>query len=227
MMIVTQEQLEKARDELLSKVIHQQILNELDAKGIDRQFAKQRNLNFKNHAKKVAELVAHGVEPQFIDFANGIAKFKIKSSFWKKRKGQPNEYEMAIRFYNWDKFFDDPQMPFAQRINQMVNGNLGIACGCNSFKYNYGYQTFIKGSELFDNGHSQYQHDIPAQKTNPGNVGIGCIHLHRLMNPYFLRLEVIPKIAKNIFDKLPKPTGASPSATNSTRKAAKAGIKIK
>lgn len=226
-MIVTREQLEKARDELLSKVIYQQILNELDFRGIDKQFARQRDLNFKNHAKMVGELVARGVEPKFVEFANGIAKFTIKSSFWKKRKNQPSQYEMAIRFYNWNKFFDDPQAPFDLRIKEMVRGNIGMACGCDSFRYNYGFQTFIKGSELFDNNLTQFQHTKNAPTTNPGNVGIGCKHLHRLMNPYFLKLEVIPKIAKSIYEQIPQATGASPSAPNSTRKAAKAGIRVK
>lgn len=227
-MIITEDQIKKAKLQLMEGVIKQQILKELDARGVDRQFANQRNMNFKNHAKTVRELASKGIEPKFIDFSNGIAVFKIKSSYWKSGHGdKPTEYEMAIRFYNWNQFFDDPQMTFAHRIKNLVSGNLGLSCGCNSFRYNYGYQTFIKGSELFDDDHKQFQSTTPAPKTNPQNIGIGCKHLARLMNPYFYRNIVIPDVAKNIFDKLPKKTGVSPSAPNSVRAGADVGVKVK
>ncbi len=224
MIVLSQEEKKRILKELLENVV-KTYLTELNVSGIDSQFSKQRSLNFKSHSKKMQELVVQGIQPEFLDFINGVAVFKIKSASWddKKGKASPTEYEMAIRFYDWDKFFDDPTMTFMDKVKKMAQGNLGISCGCNSFKYNYGYQTHIKGSEFFDDSLTQFQSTMPAPITNPQNVGIGCKHLGRLLNKHTFKLMVVPVIAKSIFEKLPKNTGVSPSAPNSKRVSAGVG----
>lgn len=211
--------------ELLAGLIKERLLAELNIGGIDKQFARQRSINFYNYKKHMNDLVAKGIEPEFIDFSNGVAVFKIKSATWvdKKGKADSQEYQMAIRFYDWNKFFDDPTKPFADKIKKMVSGNLGISCGCPSFKAHFGYQTHIKGSEFFDDSNKQFQSTIPAPITNPGNIGIGCKHLSRLLNPYIYKGMVVPAVAKSIFEKLPKNIPISPSAPNSQRVAAGVG----
>jgi hypothetical protein len=225
-MIITNKQKRKALNELLQGFVKEHLLTELNLKQIGGEFQKQTNMNFKSHGDKVKELIEKGIYPQFVDFANGIAVFKIKSSEWKLGHGfQNDEYEMAIRFYDWDRFFDDPQLTLAQRVTNMMNGNLGVACSCPSFTYNYGYQTNIKGSELFTDEFKQYQSTMPAPITNPDNIGIGCKHLNMLLNPYALKFAWAPTIMKTIKDKLPKPSAISPSAANSKQQQKKTGIK--
>lgn len=197
------------------------LLNELDARGIDKQMVKQRTTNFKNYKKHVNDLVVKGISPEFIDFSNGIAKFKIPSSNQHTGDG-PKEYELAVRFYEWDKFFDDPMLPMFRRIDRLLKGNVGIACGCESFKYHFGYQTYLKGSDIYDQQHSQLSITTPALLTNPKNIGIGCKHLIRLMNPYNYRLYVGPMVMQAIAEKLPNngknQAKTSPSAPTSKQK---------
>lgn len=190
------------KEELTEK--EEMFLNELDARGIDRQITHQRATNFKSYNKHVTDLVAKGISPEFVDFNNGIATFKIASS--KEDSSDidaPKEYELAVRFYEWNKFFDDPMLPMFRRIERLVKGNLGIACGCKSFRYHFGYQTYLKGSDIYDAEHSHLSIKDPALITNPKNVGIGCKHLIRLMNPYNFRLYVCPMVMKAIAEKLP------------------------
>lgn len=219
--MITQEKLV----EFLSGLIKEKILSELNIGGINKEFSRQRSTNFVNYKKHMNDLVAKGIEPEFIDFSNGVAIFKIKSATWMDKKGKADarEYQMAIRFYDWNKFFDDPTIPFVDKIKRMASGNLGIACGCDSFKAHFGYQTHIKGSEFFDDSNKNLQSTIPAPITNPTNIGIGCKHLSRLLNPYIFRGMVLPAVAKSIFEKLPKNVPISPSAPNSQRVAAGVG----
>lgn len=193
------------------------LLTELDARGIDTQMTRQRSINFNNYRKNVTDLVVKGISPEFIDFSNGIAKFEIKSSG--QYKDSPPTYEVAIRFYEWDKFFDDPMLPMYQRVNKLLKGNLGIGCGCEDFKFRFGYQTYLKGSDIYDSEHSHLSIKEPALITNPKNIGIGCKHLIRLMNPYNYRLYVAPMVMNSIAEKLPNngknKKKASPSAPSS------------
>lgn len=218
MTILDKDKKQQLIEELLENYV-KEFLTELDIKGIDRQFATQRNRNFKNHAETVADLKAKGIYPEFIDFGNGIAAFSIKSSEWKMGHGMTNtEYTMAIRFYEWPKFYDDPQLNLVQRVNNLGKGNIGIMCSCPSFQYNYGYQSNIKKSEFYDEEHRNYWHTMPAPITNPANIGIGCKHLALLLNPYAYKLDVLPEVYRAIQEKMPNPgAGSSPSAPNSKR----------
>ena len=179
-------------------------LNELDSRGIDQQFTTQRSSDFKNHNKHVNDLIMKGISPKFVDFSNGIATFSIKSSKADDPDPDaPKEYELAIRFYEWNKFFDDPMLPMFRKIDRLLKGNLGIACGCKSFRYHFGYQTYLKGSDVYDSEHSHLSIKEPALVTNPKNIGIGCKHLRRLMNTYNYRLYVGPMVMNAIAEKLP------------------------
>lgn len=195
------------------------LLTELNASGIYRQLSTQRTTDFKNNRKHVTDLVTKGISPEFVDFSNGIAEFTIKSSDEDNDPNTPEEYQMAIRFYEWNKFFDDPMLPMFRRIDKLLKGNIGIACACPSFHYHFGYQTYLKGSDIYDEEHSHFSITEPALITNPKNIGIGCKHIVRLMNPYNYRLYVAPMVMKSIAEKLPN-NGKSnkpnvPSAPNS------------
>lgn len=232
--MITEEEKEKYAEKLLkgvalyileknkettADVLSDMLLTELDASGIYRQMATQRNLDFKSNRKHVNDLVVKGISPEFIDFNNGIAEFIIPSSKEDNDPNTPKEYQLAIRFYEWDKFFDDPMMPMFRRIDKLLKGNIGIACACPSFIYHFGYQTYLKGSDIYDKEHSHLSITEPALITNPKNIGIGCKHLIRLMNPYNYRLYVAPMVMKSIAEKLPNngkaKTENMPSAPNS------------
>jgi len=201
-----------------------QLLNELNARSIDAHMSKQRNANFKGYKTHVNDLVVKGISPEFVDFSNGIAKFKIASSKADSTDPKaPKEYELAIRFYEWDKFFDDPMLPMFRRVDRLLKGNLGIACGCASFKYHFGYQTYLKGSDIYDKEHGQFSIKTPAILTNPKNIGIGCKHLIRLMNPYNYRLYVGPMVMKAIADKLPN-NGKNAKKTSPSAPASKQNV---
>jgi len=200
------------------------LLQELNARSIDAHMSKQRNVNFKGYKKHVNDLIVKGISPEFVDFSNGIAKFKIASS--KSNTTDPNapkEYELAIRFYEWDKFFDDPMLPMFRRVDRLLKGNLGIACGCPSFRYHFGYQTYLKGSDIYDKEHEQFSIKTPAILTNPKNIGIGCKHLIRLMSPYNYRLYVGPLVMKAIADKLPN-NGKNNKNTSPSKPASKQNV---
>lgn len=199
--------------------LSEQFLSELKATGIYKQLATQRVTDFKSHRKHVDDLVMKGISPEFVDFSNGIAEFKIKSSEEDNDLNNPGEYQMAIRFYEWNKFFDDPMLPMFRRIDRLIKGNIGLACACPSFHYHFGYQTYLKGSDIYDDEHRYLSITDPALITNPKNIGIGCKHIARLMNPYNYRLYVAPMVMKAIAEKLPN-NGKSdkpnvPSAPNS------------
>jgi len=199
-------------------------LNELDARGIDRQISTQRASNFKNYNKHVTDLVTKGISPEFVDFNNGIATFTIPSSKeFSSDPDAPKEYELAIRFYEWNKFFDDPMLPMFRRVDRLLKGNLGIACGCPSFRYHFGYQTYLKGSDVYDSENSHLSIKDPALLTNPKNVGIGCKHLIRLMNPYNYRLYIGPMVMKAIAEKLPN-NGKSKQETLPSAPASKQNV---
>lgn len=199
--------------------ISNSLLTELDASGVFRQLTTQRASDFKNNRKHVDDLVTKGISPEFVDFSNGIAEFVIPSSDEDNDPSKPKEYQLAIRFYEWKKFFDDPMLPMFRRIDKLIKGNIGIACGCPSFLYHFGYQTYLKGSDIYDEEHSSLSITEPALITNPKNIGIGCKHIARLMNPYNYRLYVAPMVMKSIAEKLPNDGKSkkenSPSAPNS------------
>lgn len=207
---------------LIEEVIRKQLLLELNQKGIESEFTKQYNLNFKNHKKHFDDLVVKGISPEFIDFNNGVAIFKCKSSNWNsiKQTNEPTEYILGIRFFDWEKFFEDPMLSMNQRMDRLMKGNLGIGCDCDSFRYNYGYQTYIKGSMFYDEEHSDHNITKDASITNPGKIGIGCKHLHRLLNKWNYRLYIKEKVKESIIQKMQHvdyTNLTSPSAPNSIK----------
>jgi hypothetical protein len=213
---------EKKIIELVEKAIKQYLLQELDQKGIESLFMKQYNLNFKNHKKYFNDLIMKGISPEFVDFNNGVAVFKCKSATWNsvKQSNEPTEYTLGIRFFDWDKFFDDPNLSMNQRMDRLMKGNLGIGCNCNSFRYNYGYQTVIKGSMFYDEQHSNQNITAKPVQTNPSGVGIGCKHLHRLLNKYNYKLYIRQKVKETIIEKMQHvdyTNVTSPSAPNSVK----------
>ena len=218
-MIISDDVKRKYAEKLIKEILKDKILLELKSNKVDSLFTKQYNMNFKNHKKYYDELVIKGISPRFIEFNNGVALFKIKSSKWNsiKRKFAPTEYELGIRFMDWHKFYDDPQLSMNARMDRLMMGELGIGCGCPSFYYNYGYQTYIKGAQFYNEEFDHANVKTPAPITNPQNIGIGCKHLARLLNKWNYRLYVRQEVKNAIIENMPQqmPQTYSPSAPNS------------
>lgn len=96
------------------------------------------------------------------------------------RKTKYGSYDMVIQFANWEQIVT-AQAPTKEKVLALLKnaqGNtddLKIHCTCPSFKYHYNYVADkVHGSAI--NPESR-----PASIMNPGNEGIGCKHIRRMI----------------------------------------------
>ncbi len=233
MILLSREQKKQIAKKIFAEVVDEFLLEYTETDAV-RDFKDQNDAEFYSHPFHVQDLLDKGIQPEFKQFSNGLAVFKVKSSEWKTGVGNKDkEYFNFIYFKDWKNFFDDVTLTFPERMMRMIKGDLGFWCTCPSFWYHYSYAAHKKGADLLE---PAFQQKIAAPIKNPTELGIGCKHLALLFLQKTLMQEVIPKITDQVFKLINHKDGkdkkkismkkpVSPSAPKSKQNQAKSGVK--
>ena len=158
-------------------------LNELNY----REIATGIDGNFLNQKVRADEL--NGI--QLGGFEDNIMKFLINSSKFDENRIR---YQCSVMFDQWDEIGQDPDFNFPERARMLLwVGDLRLHCTCPSFLY-WGYQYILT---VLD---SSIYPEVRAPKVrNPGERGIVCKHLNRILRVLPFYSGEMAKELKNQF----------------------------
>jgi len=131
------------------------------ASGIDGNFLNQ----------KVRADALKGI--RYVGFDDNVMNFMVNSSKFDENHIQ---YKVSIMFDQWDELGQDTSFNFAERARMLLwVGDIRLHCTDPSFLY-WGYQYILT---VFDA--SIYPEERPPRVRNPGERGIVCKHLNRVL----------------------------------------------
>jgi len=129
---------------------------------------------------------------RFVGFEpDSVMNFHINSSSHTKNR---IKYTNSIQFDEWEEVGSDPDLNFTERARMLLwVGNIRLHCTCPSFLYwGYQYMCTVLNAAIYP------EERFPRER-NPGERGIVCKHLNRVLRVLPFHSGEIAKEAKNQF----------------------------
>ena len=144
--------------------------------------------NFLNQKVRADELT--GI--RFVGFEpDDVMNFYVDSS---NKENNRIRYTNSIQFNEWDEIGSDPDLNFAERARMLLwVGNIKLHCTCPSFLY-WGYQYMCTTLDA-----AIYPEERFPRERNPGERGIVCKHLNRVLRVLPFHSGEIAREAKRQF----------------------------
>lgn len=126
-----------------------------------------------------------GFEPE------GVMNFHVNSSKHTKNR---IKYTNSIQFDEWEEVGSDPDLNFVERARMLLwVGNIRLHCTCPSFLYwGYQYMCTVLNAAIYP------EERFPRER-NPGERGIVCKHLNRVLRVLPFHSGEIAREAKKQF----------------------------